>query len=55
MIENLSKLYNTLSLISTKGDNTKLMAQCLQFIENMIAEEQIKLTQKEEKTEVATE
>ena len=39
MVEKLSKLYNTLALIETKGENTKIMAQCLQFIENMIVEE----------------
>ena len=40
MIEKLSKLYNTLSLINTRGNDTKLMGQCLQYLENMIAEEQ---------------
>ena len=39
MIEKLVKLYNTLALIETKGENTKTMATCLQFIEQMIAEE----------------
>lgn len=34
----LAKLYNTLCLISTKGDETKLMADCLKFIEQTIAE-----------------
>ena len=42
MTEKLSKLYNTLLLIETKGENTKVMAQCLQFIENMIIEEKTK-------------
>ena len=31
--EELVKLYNTLSMIETKGESTKIMAQCLQFIE----------------------
>ena len=39
MVEKLSKIYNTLLLIETKGENTKIMAQCLQYIENMIVEE----------------
>lgn len=38
MRENLAKLHNTLSLIETKGENTKIMAQCLQFIEQLVAE-----------------
>lgn len=39
MENKLTQLYNTLSQIETKGSNTKLMGLCLQFIENMIAEE----------------
>lgn len=31
MKEKLMKLYNTLMLIETKGENTKLMAQCLNY------------------------
>ena len=38
MIENLQKLYNTMLLIETKGDSTKTMADCLRFIERMIAD-----------------
>ena len=45
LVEKLAKLHNTLSLIETKGENTKIMAQCLQFIEGMIAEEQVKPAQ----------
>lgn len=45
MKENLAKLYNTLSLIETKGENTKIMAQCLQFIEQMIQSEVTKNTE----------
>ena len=37
MANELTKLYNTLMLIETKGENTKIMAQCLQYIENLIA------------------
>ena len=36
MKENLIKLYNTLGMIETKGENTKIMAQCLQFIEKLV-------------------
>lgn len=42
MADNLVKLYNTLLLIETKGESTKIMGQCLQFMEQMIAEEQDK-------------
>lgn len=31
MKEKLIKLYNTLMLIETKGENTKLMTQCLNY------------------------
>lgn len=36
MIENLTKLYNTLLLIETRGESTKTMAKCLQYIELMV-------------------
>lgn len=36
--ENLIRLYNTLALIETKGESTKLMAQCMVFVEQMAAE-----------------
>lgn len=42
MADNLVKLYNTLLLIETKGESTKIMGQCLQFMEQMISEEQAK-------------
>ena len=38
MFNELTKLYNTLMLIETRGENTKIMAQCLQYIENLIAQ-----------------
>ena len=38
----LTKLYNTLAQIETKGENTKIMGVCLQFIEQLIAEEKAK-------------
>lgn len=42
MISNLTKLYNTLMLIETKGESTKTMGQCLQYLEQMINEERFK-------------
>lgn len=42
MADKLVKLYNTLLLVETKGESTKIMGQCLQFMEQMIAEEQAK-------------
>lgn len=38
MGEKLTKLYNTLCQIETKGENTKLMAVCLGFTQQLIAE-----------------
>ena len=38
MKENLQKLYNTLVLIETKGESTKIMADCLLYTEKMIRE-----------------
>lgn len=34
--DNLRKLYNTLLLIETKGESTKIMADCLIFVEEMM-------------------
>lgn len=42
MPEKLVKLYNTLKLVSTKGEDTKVMANCLAYLEQMIAEAQAK-------------
>ena len=36
MANELTKLYNTLMLIETKGESTKLMAQCLNFTLQLI-------------------
>lgn len=36
MIEELQKLYNTMILIETKGESTKVMGECLKFIEHLI-------------------
>lgn len=40
MVDKLIKLYNTLAMIGTKGEDTKTMAQCLVFLEQTISEEQ---------------
>lgn len=39
MAEKLRKLYNTMCLIETKGENTKTMSVCLQFVEQLIREQ----------------
>lgn len=35
----LTRLYNTLVTIETKGENTKTMADCLRYLEQLIAKE----------------
>lgn len=42
MEEKLKRLYNTLLTIETKGESTKIMADCLRYTEQMIIEEQNK-------------
>lgn len=37
MTTELRKLYNTLLLVETKGESTKIMGQCLQYTEQLIA------------------
>lgn len=48
IINDLVKLYNTLMLINTNGEDTKRMSNCLQYLEGMIAREQAKVTQQNE-------
>ena len=36
MSNELKKLYNTLLSVETKGESTKIMGMCLQFLENLI-------------------
>lgn len=36
MSEELTKLYNTMILIETKGESTKIMGDCLRFLEDLI-------------------
>lgn len=38
MPEKLKILYNTLMTIETKGESTKIMAQCLAYTEGLIRE-----------------
>lgn len=38
--EELTRLYNTLATVETKGVHTKTMADCLRFIENALAREE---------------
>lgn len=47
MVNDLAKLYNTLKMIETKGENTVYMADCIRFLEQLIAKT------KSEETEVA--
>ncbi len=44
MSDELTKLYNTLLGVETKGESTKLMGVCLQFLENLITEAKSKET-----------
>lgn len=50
MKEDIIKLYNTLCLIETKGESTKVMANCLVFCENLAkkADEYVKKEEKED-------
>ena len=45
MPEKLTKLYNTLAIIETKGESTKLMAACLNYTQQLIQEETLKAQQ----------
>lgn len=40
MNEQLSRIYNTLLLINTKGEDTLIMADCLKALKNYIMENQ---------------
>lgn len=42
MVDKLTRLYNTMLLIETKGENTKTMCDCLRFVEALISEEKNK-------------
>ena len=47
MSNELKKLYNTLLGVETKGESTKIMGMCLQFLENLITETKSKETKLE--------
>ena len=47
MLENLTRLYNTLLLVETKGESTKTMADCIRFLEQMIVTERTKTSEVE--------
>ena len=42
-IETLSRIYNTFLMISTKGEDTMLMAECMKAFKQFILNEQQKL------------
>lgn len=42
MVNELTKLLNTLATVETKGISTKAMADCLRFLEQLIEAEQNK-------------
>ena len=38
MENKLKQLYNTLGMVETKGESTRIMADCMRFIEQLITE-----------------
>ena len=42
MATNLTRLYNTMLMVKTEGESTKIMADCLRFVEKLISEENAK-------------
>lgn len=44
----LGKIYNTLTLISTKGEDTITMAECLKALKSLYSELEFTLEQKQE-------
>lgn len=52
MSEKLIKLHNTMGLIETKGESTKIMAECMKYLEQLIAEEKENENKANEPTEV---
>ena len=47
-LENLSRIYNTLLLINTKGEDTLTMADCLKALRSFIVNEQQLLEKEKE-------
>ena len=42
MVNELTKLYNTLLTVETKGENSVTMADCLRYLKSLIVTEQRK-------------
>lgn len=55
MKEKLAKLYNTMNMIETKGQNTIIMSDCLKYLERLIKDEQKKEEQQKETKEITEE
>ena len=51
MVQKLTALYNTLSLIETKGEATITMADCLKFTRQLIAEAQAEAAEEAKKAD----
>lgn len=51
-LKQLGKIYNTLTLISTKGDDTITMAECLKALRALYQEMKNKPIQEEEETSI---
>lgn len=47
-LESLSRIYNTLLLINTKGEDTLTMAECLKAFYTFITKEKAEIDNKEE-------
>ena len=41
MEEKLTKLYNALALVETKGESTKIMANCLVYLDQLVKEAKV--------------
>lgn len=52
MLNELTKLYNTLLLIETKGESTKIMSQCLMYLEQLVANERNRPVEQDSQEEV---
>lgn len=48
MKDDLIKLRNTLMLISTRGEDTKIMGKCLDFLEELIVKANIEIKKESE-------
>lgn len=53
MEKKLQILYNTLCAIETKGESTKIMAECLKYLEQLINDEKNNQMEKAEAEEEA--